>query len=199
MLASHSARKLFVNIDNVRQWLLLLRQHHVEQPAFVLSRQPVTLEKLAVNTVSNAAAVVQWMSAIGLTDPQIGTTLSKLPSILSVSLANIAAVDEWLRSELGPGDLKVAHALLRAPSLFCKRPATNLAPKLAWFRSHGFSDDLICRILVNGPTILSNSIPYIHANLGALRVGATWALVGCHGDCVRVCVCHLAVSEVLPG
>lgn len=160
-----------LNIENTRQWLALLRRCHVDEPTLVYTGRVVLMKQLAVNTAENAAGVVAWMAGFGLTNKQIGRCVTKQPALLSTSLANITAVQEWIESDLGLGRDRVVLMLIRGPGLFGQKPGHTLTPKLLWFQSLGFSQDFISRLLCNTPRVLDHSIEHYQATLSALQVG----------------------------
>lgn len=146
-------RKTF-NIENVRQWLHLLRCLHVEQPATAISRCPMLLNRRVGHSTEKAQAVTQWMSTRGLTPDQIVNVIAKWPYVLMIPPTNAVAVTVWLHAELHATDAMIAALLVRCPRVFGLRPS-NLASKVSWFKLSGFSDEEARKVVFKQPAVLT--------------------------------------------
>lgn len=163
--------KRTLSIDNVREWVLLLRTVSVNQPEQVISTNPIILGKRADHSVSSgsAAAAAEWMGSKGLTPFEVSKVISAFPMILNVSPASLAATDAWLRIELRWTSDMTKKALHACPELFALRPS-NLAPKLDWFRMTGFSDEAISSMLIKCPNLLTVSVERNQSLVSALQL-----------------------------
>ncbi|MEW5304640.1 MAG: hypothetical protein WDW36_007237 [Sanguina aurantia] len=156
VLGSCVSRGRTFNIDNTRQWLQLLRRHHVQQPCVAISRQPTVLEFRADSVAANADAVIGWMSGVGLTRLDIATILTLQPRLLNISHANVVAVDAWLRTELGWSSGMIATALTKC-SDFCQSRPVTLSKKLSALQAFGLSRAQVSGMVFSMPKLFTGN------------------------------------------
>lgn len=154
ILSYLSNRKRPLDIENVRQWLQLLRKNHVQKPLSAMAKCPIIIEHRAHKVQVKAAAVAQWMQQKELTTVKFGQILSKWPALLVMTFANLEAVEAWLSSELNWTSKQTGRAFATFPQLFGLSPA-NLACKLAWFIDKGCSNHKMSRVLLSQPYLMS--------------------------------------------
>lgn len=118
MLRAHSDQKLNLNIENVQQWLRLLRMINVQLPVDTLSNYPILLQSRAETAAARSVPLLLWMTRLGLSQAETGNLLGKCPLALLSASASIEATERWLRTKLQWDSGMICKALVRDPRLF---------------------------------------------------------------------------------
>lgn len=168
ILTLYASRKRPLDIKNVREWLDLLRQCHVEWPTNALSKHPIMLSNRAENLESRSKETLHRLSRFGLTNVGIGQLLSKWPGLLIVTVGNLEAVEAWLSIELHWSQEQVGKVLAKYSKLFSLTPIT-LSSKLAWFSSQGCSNAKMGVALFHTPSLFDYTIARNESQLSALQ------------------------------
>lgn len=141
----------------------------MEQPTAAIAKHVVILSTCPGNAAARAVATVAWMSSMGVTPLGVTNVISSYPMIISISLANLVAVNAWLCSELGVPDSLLRSTFEKNPKMYGCRPS-SLSSKLAAYKAAGFNDSALSRIVLRTPQVLNCSVEHIQAQLSALRL-----------------------------
>lgn len=169
VLSFYSSVQRKFNIHSTRSWLKLLQELHMGQSLELLCRNPIILTTKFETSEANAKAIVGWVMSMGSSEKETAILLRKRPMLLVVPLATAAAVSTWLSTELGWSKAMMVKVLIKDANLFCSSPVNNLTPKLAWFKSIGFSNAAISKVLCSSPNLFTCTTARNEAQLVALQ------------------------------